>query len=33
MERCREVALADLEAQTGLQRFRDSAYRLASNLL
>jgi cardiolipin synthase A/B len=33
MEHCREVTLAELEAQTGLQRFRDSAYRLASNLL
>jgi len=30
---CREITLADLEAQTGFQRFRDSAYRLASNVL
>lgn len=33
MTRCREVTLAEIEEQTGLQRFRDSAYRLASNLL
>lgn len=33
MTRCREVTLAELEAQTGFERFRDSAYRLASNLL
>jgi len=29
----RELTLADFAAQTRLQRFRDSAYRLASNLL
>lgn len=33
MEHCREITLEDLKAETGLQRFRDSAYRLASNLL
>jgi cardiolipin synthase A/B len=33
MAQCREITLADLEAQTALQRFRDSAYRLASSLL
>jgi len=29
----RELTLADFAGQTRLQRFRDSAYRLASNLL
>ncbi len=33
LEHCREITLADLEAQTVLQRFRDSAWRLASNVL
>lgn len=30
---CREITLDDLRTQSGLERFRDSAFRLASNLL
>ena len=33
MEKCRELTLADFENQTWGQRFRDSAFRLASNVL
>lgn len=33
MRGCREITLADLDGQTRLQRFRDSTFRLAANLL
>ena len=33
MEHCREITIATLQAETKAQRFRDSAFRLASNLL
>ncbi len=33
LEHCREITLAQLQAETWPQRFRDSAFRLASNLL
>ena len=33
LDHCREITLDDLAGQSRLERFRDSAYRLASNLL